>query len=77
MTDGVSARLTSKTTDALNRRKSAENAAEILGFSWEAIHNFKDNAMDSYPLIEIIQCIEKTKKKLQPDLVTQWGRFKH
>ena len=51
MTDGVSSRLTSKTKDVLNRRKSAENAAEILGFSWEAIHNFKDNAMDSHPLI--------------------------
>ena len=69
MTDGVSARLTSKNKDALNRRKSAESAAKILGFSWEAIHNFKDNAMDSHPLLEVIQCIEKTKKKLQPDLV--------
>ena len=69
MTDGVSARLRSKTKDASNRKKSAENAAEILGFNWEALHNFKDNAMDTYPMIEIIQCIEKTKKKLQPDLV--------
>ena len=40
MTDGVSARLTSKNKDA-KWRKSAENAAKILGFSWEAIHNFR------------------------------------
>ena len=69
MTDGVSARLKSKAKDAVNRRKSAEKASKILGFSWEALHNFNDNAMDSYPLIEIIKCIEKIKKKLQPDLV--------
>ena len=69
MTDGVSARLTSKIEDASNRKKSAEKASEILGFSWEAHHNFNDNAMDGYPLIEIIQCIEKIKKKLQPELV--------
>ena len=69
MTDGVSARLTSKIEDASNRKKSAEKASEILGFSWEALYNFNDNAMDGYPLIEIIQCIEKIKKKLQPELV--------
>ena len=51
MTDGVSARLTSKNKFALNRRKSAENAAKILGFSWEAIHNFKDNPNGQPPSI--------------------------
>ena len=69
MTDGVSARLKSTVEQSVNRRKSAEKASGILGFSWEALHNFNDNAMDTYPLIEIIQCIEKMKKKLQPDLV--------
>ena len=37
-------------------------------------HNFNDNAMDGYPLIEIIQKnIEKIKKKLQPELDTHSG----
>ena len=69
MTDGVSARNTVKNKDVLNRLKAAKISSKILGFKWLNSHNFSDNSMDTYPLLDIIKAIEKDKVKLKPDLV--------
>ena len=69
MTDGVSSRNSSNAADVDKRNHSAELASKILGFNWATRFNFKDNQMDSYPLIEVIRCIEKAKEKYQPNII--------
>tara|TARA_Y100001935_G_C17267346_1_gene489920 strand:+ start:340 stop:1020 length:681 start_codon:yes stop_codon:yes gene_type:complete len=69
MTDGVGSRENSNNVDIEKRLKSAEKASDILGFSWGRCFDFKDNAMDSYPLIEVVKCVEEIKKEYQPNLV--------
>jgi len=54
MTDGVGAR-DSTNIDDVNRRKiSADVASKELGFQWGDCYEFNDNAMDAYPLIEVV-----------------------
>ena len=48
-------------------------ASKELGFQWAGRYNFKDNAMDEYPLIEVVKAVEKTKSKVQPTLVYTHG----
>ena len=62
MTDGVSSRDGVESKSILDRKKSAKLASEHLGFSWEKNFDFDDNAMDKYPLLEIIKSIELVKK---------------
>jgi LmbE family N-acetylglucosaminyl deacetylase len=69
MTDGVSSRANMDNKEITKRTDSAEMASQILGFKWGECFNFKDNAMDSHPLIEVIKCIEESKKKYQPNMV--------
>jgi LmbE family N-acetylglucosaminyl deacetylase len=68
MTDGVSARGVQNNEVAM-RTRATESASEILGFAWESLPRFKDNAMDTYPLLEIIKHIEHIKLKINPDIV--------
>ena len=69
MTDGVSSRDGVESKSILDRKKSAKLASEHLGFSWEKNFDFDDNAMDKYPLLEIIKSIELVKKNIDPDIV--------
>ncbi len=69
MTDGVSSRDGVKTKEIKKRLYSAKLASSHLGFKWEKNFNFEDNSMDKYPLLEVIKCIEKVKKKIKPTLV--------
>lgn len=69
MTDGVGARETAHEEDVIERKISAQNASEALGFEWGNCFDFLDNSMDSYPLIEIVKCVEKAKNQYQPTLV--------
>lgn len=69
MTDGIGSRETSSAQDLIKRKKASENASKILGFKWGESYNFSDNAMDSYPLIEIVKSIEKAKNKYNPNIV--------
>ena len=69
MTDGVSARSKVNSDAVYARRAAALKASQILGFNWLAQHNFEDNALDKYPLIQIIKKIEVAKDEFKPDLV--------
>ncbi|OUW35607.1 MAG: GlcNAc-PI de-N-acetylase [Verrucomicrobia bacterium TMED175] len=69
MTDGISSRDNSNENEILIRKNSAKKASSILGFEWTECFDFKDNAMDSHPLLEIVKSIEKVKKIFNPDLV--------
>lgn len=69
MTDGIGARGENRLEESIERDHAATQAGNILGFKWEDKYDFKDNAMDSYPLLEIVKSIEATKHKVNPDIV--------
>lgn len=69
MTDGVSSREESNQLDQKNRAKSAIEASLTLGFKWGKCYNFSDNKMDSYPLLDIVKCLEIEKNNYKPELV--------
>ena len=68
MTDGVSSRNIS--VDEVEKRKiSAQMACDILDVTSMTCFNFPDNKMDSVPLLDITQAIEKVITKLQPGII--------
>jgi N-acetylglucosamine malate deacetylase 1 len=67
-TNGVSARNEHNKKDILVRERALKKAAKVLGIKSLICGNFPDNAMDSVPLIEICQFIEKNLKKY-PDVI--------
>ncbi len=69
MTDGVGSRDDTNQSKKFERKNSSLVASKILGFEWGDCYDFKDNAMDSYPLLDIIKAIEEVKKKYEPTLV--------
>ena len=69
MTDGVGARDGADTDQIKHRRTSSDIASKELGFQWAERYDFDDNAMDGYPLIEVVKAVEKAKSKYQPTLV--------
>ena len=69
MTDGVSSRANSNIDEIRHRKKSSYLASQELGFQWGVCYDFKDNAMDSYPLIEIVKAVEEAKETYKPPLV--------
>jgi LmbE family N-acetylglucosaminyl deacetylase len=75
MTDGVSAREGATNIEKQERRKAAEQAADILGISSLEFLDFKDNKMDSIPLLEVVQKVEHYINKFRPQTVYthHWG----
>lgn len=69
MTDGVSARRTSKSKDVQQRRFAALKAQKILGVSKIYFNDFPDNAMDKLSLRDVIICIEKIINKVKPSII--------
>lgn len=69
MTDGVGARDSAKIDDVNLRKVSADAASKELGFQWGNCYDFNDNAMDAYPLIEVVKAVEKAKSEYKPTLV--------
>ena len=69
MTDGIGARDNADKDDIDHRKISSDEASKELGFQWGDCFNFNDNAMDKYPLIEVVKAVEKAKLKYKPTLV--------
>jgi N-acetylglucosamine malate deacetylase 1 len=69
LTDGVSARPGWSDSERSARRRSAEKAASILGYSDLRFYDFPDNALDSVPLLEIARAVEKVAADVDPDIV--------
>ena len=69
MTDGVGARDDVDRGEIRERKNASDTASRILGFEWGDRYDFSDNAMDSYPLLQIVKAIEQSKNKYQPSLV--------
>lgn len=50
-------------------RKEAEKASRILGISELLFEDFPDQKYDTVPLLEVVQAIEKIKRKIKPDII--------
>jgi len=69
MTNGLGSRNNINEVDLNKRNIASIKASKILDFNWAECFDFSDNALDSYPLIEIIKALEKVKDKYNPTLV--------
>jgi LmbE family N-acetylglucosaminyl deacetylase len=68
MTDGVGAR-NGDSNNVNERQSSAQKAAEILSVTSIRNLSFPDNKMDSMPLLEVTQALEKVISEIQPDII--------
>jgi len=69
MTNGVSARSQYKKKEIDLRKRAAIRSCKILGATKPTFYNFKDNAMDSVPLIKIVKKLEKKIKSFKPNII--------
>lgn len=69
MTNGVSSRDKTKIKDIIKRKKAAIKASEILGSMKPKFYSFKDNQMDSTPLIKIVKKIENEINIYKPQII--------
>ena len=69
MTNGVSSRSKIKKNEILKRKKAAIKACKILGANKPKFFNFKDNQMDSVPLLKIVKVIEKEIYLFKPSII--------
>ncbi|MDA9133117.1 PIG-L family deacetylase [Alphaproteobacteria bacterium] len=69
MTDGVMARHGASSAEANDRWSAAISAASILGLSESFQLGFPDNRMDSVPLLDVVQALEKVIAKVRPEVI--------
>lgn len=69
MADGVSSRVRTNDWDFAIRNEAAEKARAILGIKENFYLGLPDNRMDTIPLIEVVQQLEKIINRLQPNIV--------
>lgn len=69
MADGVSSRVGADQADLTRRMQNAENARVILGIKENYYLGLPDNRMDSIPLIDVVQQLERILDKLKPSIV--------
>jgi len=68
MTDGVGSRK-SVANEANDRLSSAEKSAKILGVTSMQNLSFPDNKMDTVPLLDVTQAIERKVSEIQPNII--------
>ena len=68
-TNGVGSRSAQNKILIKLRKENSLKASKILGFKWLQQFDYPDNEMDTVSMLEIIQKIEKYKKKFLPDIV--------
>lgn len=69
MADGVTARTNSTSEEIQQRQAAAESARVILGVKEYFYLGLPDNRMDSLPLLDIVQPLEKVIAKVQPHII--------
>ena len=67
--DGVGARNNLFAENLQKRKHSAENALKILGAQNLGFMDLPDNRLDTVPLLDIIQKIEKVIREFQPSVI--------
>lgn len=70
LSDGVSSRNKSVPRQEMKlRKKAALNAAKILGAFRPEFLSFPDNRLDTIPLLDIVQAIERVIRKVKPETI--------
>lgn len=69
LADGEGARKNAVPEAAAEREGSAATALQILGARPPIFLGLEDNRLDAYPLLEIVQLVEKVVADLKPDIV--------
>lgn len=69
MTNGIGSRDNSKESEISARKYASIAASEILGFEWGECYDYSDNAIDAYPILEVVKSIEQAKMTYEPTLV--------
>lgn len=69
MTDGVNSRENVTEDEIKNRATSCEKAHQIMGITQTQHFNFKDNAIDSIPLIEVVKKVEIVLNDFKPSII--------
>lgn len=69
LADGVSAREGADSHELAQRLAATEQARQVLGIATTTFFGLPDNRMDSLPLIEIIQPLEKFICQINPQII--------
>jgi len=69
MTDGVGSRDVKGDEEGICRQTASQKAAKILQVSSIKNLEFPDNKMDSVPLLDVTQAVEKVVSEKQPDII--------
>jgi N-acetylglucosamine malate deacetylase 1 len=70
LADGVASRKGPDSESSARRRRSAaQGALDLLGVSSSHFEDFPDNALDTVPLLDIVQCVERHVARLSCDTV--------
>jgi len=69
MADGVRSRANASEADLARRLNASECAQTILGISTYHCLGLQDNRMDSVPLLDIVQMLEKVMEEIQPSVI--------
>ena len=69
LADGVSSRSNNYHSEKLRRQESAKSSLNILGVTNMVFLDLKDNQLDSYPLLDIVQKIESVCRGFEPNII--------
>ena len=69
LADGVSSRSVDYDAEKIKRQDAAKKSLESLGVTAIVFLDLKDNQLDSYPILEIVQKIESVTKEFNPSIV--------
>jgi LmbE family N-acetylglucosaminyl deacetylase len=69
MADGLTSRQDTVTAELQRREKARDKALNILGVSKFYTLNLPDNRMDSVPLLDVVQALERIIEQVQPTRV--------
>ena len=75
LTEGVNSRNSKEQNESKWRIESCKKALGIMGISNFVIGNFRDNALDSYPIIDLVKWVEQVVAEFRPDAVFSTSPF--
>jgi len=75
LTEGVSSRIQASPSDLESRKLSCSAAMKILGVKECFVGSFRDNALDSYPVLELVNWVESFLIDFKPDTVFATSPF--
>lgn len=69
MADGVGSRGGDLEFDVFERNEARDRALQVLGVTDWHTHQFPDNRMDTVPLIDVVQPLERIVKDIRPRII--------